>query len=95
MPVNDDLKAVRVRVSGTVQGVGFRYYTHRVAVSLGLEGYVRNRGDGSVEAVAQGDSEMVDLFVEKISVGPSSSRVTGVRVSEVPPAAYARFEIRL
>ena len=95
MPENDGMKALRVRVTGTVQGVGFRYYTHRMAVSLGLDGYVRNMSDGSVEAVAQGSAEMVDLFVEKISSGPSSSRVKGVRVSEVPLAEYDKFEIRL
>ena len=95
MPEKDEMKALRVRVTGTVQGVGFRYYTHRMAVSLGLDGYVRNMSDGSVEAVAQGSAEMVDLFVEKISSGPSSSRVKGVRVSEVPLADYDRFEIRL
>ena len=45
MPEDGEMKAVRIRVSGSVQGVGFRYYTHRLAVSLGLEGYVRNVSD--------------------------------------------------
>ena len=94
MPENDEFKAVRVRVSGVVQGVGFRYFTHRVAVSLCLDGYVRNMPDGSVEAVVQGDAEMVDLFLEKIAKGPPGSRVRGIRVGELPPAGYDGFSIR-
>ena len=95
MPEKDESKAVKVRVSGVVQGVGFRYYAHRVAVSLGLDGYVRNMSDGSVEAVAQGNAETVDLFLEKIAKGPPGSRVRGISVSERPPAGYDGFEIRL
>ena len=52
MADTDDRRTVRVRVTGTVQGVGFRYYTRREAAGLGLDGYVRNTADGSVEAVA-------------------------------------------
>jgi acylphosphatase len=89
------MKAVRVRVSGVVQGVGFRYFTHRVAVSLGLDGYVRNMSDGSVEAVVEGDSMMVDVFLDKIGTGPPASSVRGLRVSEIPPVGYDGFDIRL
>ncbi len=95
MPEKDESKSVRVRVSGVVQGVGFRYYTHRVAVSLGLDGYVRNMSDGSVEAAVQGEAEMVDLFLEKVAKGPPGSRVRGIRVSESPGTIYEGFEIRL
>lgn len=95
MPENDEFKAVRVRVSGVVQGVGFRYFTHRVAVSLCLDGYVRNMPDGSVEAVAEGNAEMVDLFVEKIGTGPPASNVRSMRVSEIPSVGYDEFDIRL
>ena len=94
MSGNDELKAVRVRVSGVVQGVGFRYFTHRIAVSLGLDGYVRNLSDGSVEAVAEGNAEMVDVFLEKIGTGPAASSVRGLRVSEIPPVGYDGFDIR-
>ncbi len=95
MPENDRSKAVRVRVSGVVQGVGFRYFTHRVAVSLGLDGYVRNMSDGSVEAVVEGDSMMIDVFLEKIGTGPSASSVSGLKVSEIPPVGCDGFDIRL
>ena len=95
MPEDDELKAVRVRVSGSVQGVGFRYFTHRVAVSLGLDGYVRNMSDSTVEAVAEGSAPMVDLFLEKITEGPPGSNVRGIRVSDLPPAGYNGFDIRI
>jgi acylphosphatase len=91
----EGIKAVRIRVSGVVQGVGFRYFTHREAVRLCLCGYVRNRSDGSVEAVAEGDPDTVDLFLEKIGKGPPGSRVRGITVSELPPAGYGSFEIRV
>lgn len=90
---NEESKAVRVRVNGAVQGVGFRYFTHREAVRLCLGGYVRNRSDGSVEAVAEGDPETVDLFLEKIAKGPPGSRVRGITVSEIPVAGYDSFDI--
>ena len=95
MPEENESRTVRVRVTGVVQGVGFRYYTHREAVSLCLDGYVRNMSDGSVEAVVQGDAEMVDLFLEKIAKGPPGSRVRGIRVSDMPTAGYDGFDIRL
>jgi acylphosphatase len=66
-----------------------------MAVSLGLDGYVRNMSDGSVEAVAQGNGEMVDVFLDKIAKGPPGSNVRGIRVSDVPPAGYDGFDIRL
>ncbi|MCK4550065.1 MAG: acylphosphatase [Candidatus Krumholzibacteria bacterium] len=95
MPEDDEFKTVRVRVSGVVQGVGFRYYTHRVAVSLGLDGYVRNRSDGSVEAVAEGNAEIVDLFLEHVAKGPPGSSVRGIAVSEIPSVGYDGFDIRI
>jgi acylphosphatase len=95
MPGASENKCVRVMVRGAVQGVGFRYFTRRVALDLGLAGYVRNMSDGSVEAVAEGDPAGVDDFIEIVGKGPPGSRVSGLKVTEVPPAGFARFEIRL
>ena len=53
----------RWRFTGEVQGVGFRYYARAAAQHLGLTGWVRNRMDGSVEALVQGEADMVDHFV--------------------------------
>ena len=73
-------KAVRVVVGGLVQGVGFRWYVKRVADDYGVKGFVRNLYDGSVEAVAEGDSSAVHGFVDEVKVGPSSAHITGVNI---------------
>ena len=54
------MKSVRARITGRVQGVGFRAFVERAADRLGVTGWVRNRRDGSVEAVISGDTSKVD-----------------------------------
>ncbi len=71
-------KAIRLLVSGVVQGVGYRQTCRQVARSLGLVGWVRNRADGRVEIVAQGDSDALDSLVAWAWSGPSAAVVTGV-----------------
>ncbi len=66
------------RVQGRVQGVGFRWWTHRVATGLGLRGVVMNRGDGSVEVHASGEAESVDRLEDRLSEGPSGAVVDAV-----------------
>ena len=68
-----DSRAVRVRIEGSVQGVGFRYWTERVATELGLAGWVRNRRDGSVEALFCGPAEDVAEMLERCRDGPQRS----------------------
>ena len=68
-----------VVVEGRVQGVFFRHHTQEMAVSLGLKGWVRNRQDGSVEAVFEGDKEMINQVIRWCHRGPSQARVTEVR----------------
>jgi acylphosphatase len=72
-------------VSGTVQGVGFRYWTARKADGLDLVGYARNLFDGTVEVEAEGPGPAVDALVVMLRSGPSSASVTGVVVREVAP----------
>jgi len=87
--------ARRFVLSGRVQGVGFRYFTLDAARREGLHGYVANRDDGSVEAVAEGDAESLERFERALRRGPSRSRVEQVLVDEVEPAmAGTGFEIR-
>ena len=62
--------SVRVRITGRVQGVGYRGWTVRAAVILGLSGWVRNRSDGSVEAVFQGGQNQIDQMIDKLYQGP-------------------------
>nr|CAB3467741.1 unnamed protein product [Digitaria exilis] len=79
-------KAVRVVVKGRVQGVFFRDWTVETARSLGLAGWVRNRRDGTVEALLSGDPDKVDEMVSRrIPVGPPAASVTAVVPSPADP----------
>lgn len=82
------------RVTGTVQGVGFRWWTRNLADRNDLRGTVRNASDGSVEIEVLGDAPVLDNFETQLRVGPPSARVTGVQRREPagePPAGG--FEI--
>ncbi len=76
--------AVRVRIEGRVQGIGFRFWTVDQATALGLRGWVRNRIDGGVEAVFAGPPEAVAEMVRHCHRGPAYARVE--RVAEDPEA---------
>jgi acylphosphatase len=67
-----------VVIRGQVQGVGFRYWTEQQAVLRGLEGFVRNRRDGSVEALFSGSGNMVADILDACREGPPGSRVSAV-----------------
>jgi acylphosphatase len=77
--------ARRFIVSGRVQGVGFRYFAQEAARREGLHGYVLNRDDGSVEAVAEGEAESLERFERALRRGPSRSRVEHVLIDEINP----------
>lgn len=89
------MTAYRCVVTGRVQGVGFRYWVAAIAGELGLEGWVRNLPDGTVELMIQGDESVVEAMVERIGQGPSQARVEGVSVIRVAPfVGMGRFDIR-
>jgi acylphosphatase len=69
---------LHARVTGRVQGVGFRYYVVTEAVGIGLSGWVRNRWDGSVEVMAEGEKEKLDALEQSLRRGSSSSIVSDV-----------------
>ena len=77
-------KAVRLLISGRVQGVWYRGWTVDTARALGLRGWVRNCRDGRVEALVAGPAGPVDQFIAACRDGPPAARVTGV---EVTPAS--------
>jgi acylphosphatase len=85
----------KLRIRGLVQGVGYRYALRREAQRRGVAGWVRNRGDGSVEALLQGAAERVAEVVAWARRGPPGSRVDEV---EIDPAdgepVHAGFESR-
>ena len=83
----------RVLVSGEVQGVFFRDTCRRVAVARGVSGWVRNRGDGRVEAVFEGGPDQVDELVAWTRRGPSRAHVTGIDVHEEEPEGLTGFSI--
>lgn len=86
-------KTCRLQIRGRVQGVGFRHYLQRQARSQGVAGWVRNRLDGSVEAVLQGPVGAVDAVIEWAQRGPSSALVTDVQVTEAT-GVFSGFEQR-
>ena len=67
-------------VEGRVQGVGFRYFTQERATILGLTGWVRNRWNGTVEVVAEGSKEDVDILLKAIQRGPRAGTTRNVKV---------------
>ncbi|HEX3537468.1 MAG TPA: acylphosphatase [Stellaceae bacterium] len=75
-------RSVRLRITGRVQGVGYRAWALRQASALGLRGWVRNRSDGSVEALAIGEYDAVERMIAACGEGPFWARVTNVAVSE-------------
>jgi len=72
----------RLRITGRVQGVAFRASTVAAARNLGLSGWVANRADGSVEAVAEGDDTAVAALVRWCYHGPPAARVDRVEVTD-------------
>ena len=82
-------------VKGRGQGVGFRFFAKREAESLGLKGFVKNLGNGSVEVVVEGERNVLDSFLSSLKEGPSSGRVDNVLVSWMKPEKeFMGFSIR-
>ena len=87
-------KAVRVHVFGRVQGVWYRGWTVETASGLGLSGWVRNRSDGTVEALFAGPPETVDRMVEACRRGPPAAVVRDVAVETADDPGPGSFEQR-
>jgi acylphosphatase len=86
---------VAVRVSGMVQGVGFRYFTQSTARNLDLTGWVKNLPDGTVAAVFEGPRTDVETAVEALRQGPAGSRVEQLEVDrQVYRGEFEGFEVR-
>ncbi len=85
--------ARRYVLKGRVQGVGFRYFVCRVAQNLGIQGWVRNLEDGTVEVHAQGGSETMTRFVAEIRSGPSFAMVEDIQEDDVETEDYEEFVI--
>ena len=87
------MSAVHVLIEGRVQGVGFRAWVEREAKSRGLAGWVRNRHDGSVEAVFSGESSAVRAMVEACGKGPRLAAVSAVKTAVHPEEDWTEFVV--
>lgn len=77
------MPVIHLRVSGRVQGVGFRFFVCDRAVELGVSGWVRNTATGDVEVAASGDASVLESLESAVARGPSGARVTAVH--HLPP----------
>ena len=82
-----------MRVRGRVQGVGFRYDARARARSLGLDGWIRNNPDGTVEGAFEGEESRVDLAVSWCRRGPSAARVDEIDVEWEEPQGTVGFSV--
>lgn len=86
---------LHLRIAGRVQGVGYRYALHAEAQANGISGWVRNRRDGTVEAVVQGEPQALEKIVAWARRGPPAARVTEVSSQAAQgeyDRPYSRFE---
>jgi acylphosphatase len=91
---DDDLTSLRFRIEGQVQAVGYRNFLIAEATRLGLDGWVRNRSDGTVEALASGPTKAIEAFFTVCARGPDGSRVSNVEMHRADPPAEKGFTRR-
>jgi len=92
--MSDDITSLRLRIEGYVQAVGFRNFAIIEARRLGLDGWVRNRNDGTVETLISGDTKKVEAFVAAAMRGPEGSKVDNVELHRAEPPAEKGFHRR-
>ena len=88
------MNAKRVVVRGRVQGVGYRYAMVDAADACGVTGWVRNRRDGSVEALVQGEPLAIESIIAWCRKGPSAAQVSAIDVSEATAEPATGFQLR-
>jgi len=86
---------MRITITGTVQGVGYRFFAVRAARRLGVTGWVKNRSNGSVEIVAEGAAGMLKELIVELRSGPAAADVAHVAVKPEPyTAEFNDFELK-
>lgn len=83
----------KIILSGVVQGVGFRYFTLKLAQEYALTGWVRNNPNGTVEMIASGDEVQVQSFTQDVIMGNRYSRIDGVDIKALEKRKFDTFEI--
>ena len=89
--LSEDITSLRVHVHGFLQGIGFRDFLTTVAQHQKLDGWVRNRSDGSVEALVSGPTKAVETFVSFATTGPAGAKVSAVDLHNSEPPAEKGF----
>lgn len=90
--LDDGKKALRLLIFGRVQGVFFRDWSVKTALSLKLNGWVRNRTDGTVEALIVGNVEAVDTMMKQCWIGPSRAKVDNIEITNAMGIVKDGFE---
>jgi acylphosphatase len=91
---DDDVTSLRIKIEGFVQAVGFRHFAIEEARKLNLDGWIRNRSDGTVEALVSGSTKSVEAFVAACARGPSGSRITSLDLHKAEPPDEKGFHRR-
>ena len=92
--IDSDIICVHVFITGTVQGVGYRYSTVQEAQKRLIKGWVRNLRDGRVEAIFEGREPLINQMLQWCHHGPRNARVTDVAAETIETQGYQGFEIR-
>ncbi|WP_158798429.1 acylphosphatase [Pedobacter sp. L105] len=87
------MKHINIKITGKVQGVGFRFTTKVVADQMGVRGMIKNEKDGSVYLEAEADEMLLEVFLEWCNEGPDRSQIENVEVTEAELKNYRNFEI--
>ncbi len=88
------MKKLRIIVKGIVQGVSFRYFASYNARHYGIHGYVKNLVNGEVEIKAHGEQQSLQIFLDKIKLGPPAARIDDIQIEEdTEQTEYDSFEI--
>ena len=88
------VKSVRLKITGRVHHVGFRYFTTKEAGKYQIKGFVKNEPDGVVLVEAEADETDLDLFILSLKKGPGWARVDHLDLQTIPFAGYKDFGVR-
>jgi acylphosphatase len=94
MADEDDITSLRMKVEGFVQAVGYRNFAIEQAQALKLDGWIRNRSDGTVEALVSGPTKAVEDFIGACTRGPAGSKVTSIDLHKAEPPEEKGFHRR-
>lgn len=84
-----------IKVTGRVQGVGFRYFTLKKAREHSIAGWVKNTGDGGVLIVARGETKHIETFIDYLKIGPTLSRVENISIAKIDiQQEFDNFDIK-